>query len=371
MPNIQEILQNFNIEGFQHDLLSWFEHEQRDLPWRKDQDPYKIWVSEIMLQQTKVEAVKPYFTTFMERFPTIQALANADEQDVLKTWEGLGYYSRARNLHSAVKEVVEKYEGKVPSNPKEISTLKGVGPYTQGAILSIAYNQPEPAVDGNVMRVMSRILLVKEDIMQVKTRKLFEKIITNIISEKNPSFFNQGLMELGALICIPKKPACLLCPVQEHCRALKEGMQYELPIRKAKKKQKTVTIIAAILKSEDGKILIRKRPNEGLLANMWEFPNYSYVLDDIAPPTMQFMNNLETDLAFKSEIHDQLALITHEFSHLIWHIQVYEGVVKQHGDLSKRDDVALVTLEQLSNYPFSVAHQKIIKSYIEKRNQEV
>ena len=199
-----EILNNFNIEQFQNDLIGWFEEEQRDLPWRKNKDPYRVWVSEIMLQQTRVEAVKPYYANFMGKFPTLEALANADDEEVLKAWEGLGYYSRARNLHAAVKEVKEVYGGVVPSDVKKIEKLKGVGPYTKGAILSIAYGIPEPAVDGNVMRVLSRILSVWDDIAKPKTRKVFEEIVREIISVENPSYFNQGLMELGALICIPK-----------------------------------------------------------------------------------------------------------------------------------------------------------------------
>ena len=215
-----ERLDDFDIYGFQNDLITWFEREQRDLPWRKDQDPYKVWVSEIMLQQTKVDTVIPYFNSFIKQFPNIQSLAEAEEDRVLKAWEGLGYYSRARNLQSAVREVHESYGGIVPNTPKEISTLKGVGPYTTGAILSIAYGVPEPAVDGNVMRVLSRILLIKEDIAKPKTRKVFEEVIRDLISKENPSFFNQGLMELGAMVCTPTSPSCLLCPVREHCREI-------------------------------------------------------------------------------------------------------------------------------------------------------
>src|SRR5690625_3254785 len=165
------ISSTFNIPKFQEDLINWVEKEQRELPWRENQDPYRVWVSEIMLQQTKVDTVIPYFHRFIDQFPTLEALADADEDSVLKAWEGLGYYSRARNLQSAVREVVDVYDAKVPDNPDELGSLKGVGPYTKGAILSIAYNQPEPAVDGNVMRVLSRILLIKEDIAKVKTRK--------------------------------------------------------------------------------------------------------------------------------------------------------------------------------------------------------
>ena len=263
--NNKKNIDKLDIKSFQDDLIGWFASEQRDLPWRKDQDPYKVWVSEIMLQQTRVDTVIPYFNTFLKYFPTIEALANADEEKVLKAWEGLGYYSRVRNLQSAVREVHEKYNGKVPDSPVEISSLKGVGPYTAGAILSIAYGKPEPAVDGNVMRVLSRILLIWDDIAKSSSRKVFEEAVRELISHENPSFFNQALMELGALICTPTSPSCLLCPVREHCQAFHEGVQKELPIKTKKKKQRSVQLAAGIFTNEKGMILIRKRPDTGLL----------------------------------------------------------------------------------------------------------
>lgn len=181
-------IEKINKQEFQNDLLNWFKEEQRDLPWRKDQDPYKVWVSEIMLQQTRVDTVIPYFNRFIEKFPTIEALADADEESVLKAWEGLGYYSRVRNLQAAVREVKENYNSKVPNTPEEIKSLKGVGPYTAGAILSIAYGVPEPAVDGNVMRVFSRILTIWDDIAKASSRKVFEQAVRELISHDNPSF---------------------------------------------------------------------------------------------------------------------------------------------------------------------------------------
>lgn len=236
MMDLQKKLEQKNIKQFQEDLISWYEQEKRDLPWRSDSDPYKVWVSEVMLQQTRVDTVIPYFNNFIEKFPTVEALAEADEEKVLKAWEGLGYYSRVRNLQSAVREVHERYGGVVPPSKEEFGKLKGVGPYTRGAVLSIAYNQPVPAVDGNVMRVMSRILSVWDDIAKPKTKTLFEKIVEAFISEEKPSEFNQGLMELGAVICTPKSPSCLLCPVREHCSAFAEGCEKELPVKSKKEK---------------------------------------------------------------------------------------------------------------------------------------
>ena len=214
-------------------LLSWYHREKRDLPWRKTSNPYYIWVSEVMLQQTRVDTVIPYYERFIEKFPTMEDTRGSEESDLLKMWEGLGYYSAARNLQAGVEEVVEDYGGEVPATRKEISTLKGVGPYTAGAVLSIAFGIPEHAVDGNVMRVISRLLLIEEDIAIPRTKKIFEDVVMDLIDKEDPSSFNQGLMELGATICTPR-PKCLLCPVREFCTAFHEGRQEELPVKTKK-----------------------------------------------------------------------------------------------------------------------------------------
>ncbi|WP_043930926.1 A/G-specific adenine glycosylase [Bacillus sp. EB01] len=360
-----ENIGTINIEQFRDDLISWFRAEQRSLPWRLNKDPYKVWVSEIMLQQTRVDTVIPYYHRFMEQFPTIDALANADEDKVLKAWEGLGYYSRARNLQAAVREVKEKYNGIVPDTPEEIATLKGVGPYTAGAILSIAYGIPEPAVDGNVMRVLSRILLIREDIAKPSSRKIFEKAVRVLISPDSPSDFNQALMELGALVCTPTSPSCLLCPVREHCQAFHEGAQNELPIKAKKKKPRELRLAAAVIEDEAGRILIRKRPNEGLLANMWELPSVELHLpfaDDRKGLSGLYNEFLDVDVEFG----EALGQIQHIFSHLIWNVTVYTG--KLNSELPETIGVKLVTLEELSEFALPVPHQKMLALYL-NRNQ--
>lgn len=360
MLNPLENLQSISIESFQRDLIQWYENEKRDLPWRKDRDPYKIWVSEIMLQQTRVDTVIPYFNNFIKQFPSIKKLSEADEESVLKAWEGLGYYSRVRNLHSAVKEVQEKYGGEVPNTPKEISSLKGVGPYTAGAILSIAYGIPEPAVDGNVMRVLSRVLLITEDIAKPSTRKIFEKAVREMISHDNPSAFNQALMEMGALVCTPTSPACLLCPVREHCQAFQEGVQNELPVKTKGKKQRSIQLAAFILKSSDGNTVIHKRPDEGLLAKLWEFPNF-----ELAYPLLYEKSHLEEMLKQKlgldAVIRKKVGHINHVFSHLIWNIDVYEGHLT--APVEETSSLRLVAKEDTSQYAFPVSHQKMLKRY--------
>ena len=284
---------NLKKQYFSEELLSWYRKHRRDLPWRRSRNPYHIWISEVMLQQTRVETVIPYFHRFIERFPTMEALAEAPEEDVLKLWEGLGYYSRARNLQGAVREVQERYGGTVPDTLKEISTLKGVGPYTAGAVLSIAYNKPEPAVDGNVMRVLSRYFLIEEDIMKVSTRGIMEKLAKELIPEGAAGDFNQGLMELGAMVCTPRSPHCLTCPVMEHCAAREAGMEEELPVKKKAKPPRPEYRIAALIEGtgpNQGKVLIRQRPQEGLLARMWELPHtevpFTYSPSEKAHPSI-------------------------------------------------------------------------------------
>ncbi|WP_066070002.1 A/G-specific adenine glycosylase [Neobacillus soli] len=357
LKNIEKI----NINDFQKDLISWFIAEQRDLPWRKDQDPYKVWVSEIMLQQTRVDTVIPYFNRFIEWFPTIENLAEAEEDRVLKAWEGLGYYSRVRNLQSAVREVKEKYNGEVPNTPEEISGLKGVGPYTAGAILSIAYGLPEPAVDGNVMRVLSRILSIWEDIAKSSSRKVFEKAVRALISHEDPSAFNQALMELGALICTPTSPSCLLCPVRDHCHAFDEGVQNELPIKTKKNKTREVHLAAAILTNENGNILIHRRPATGLLANLWEFPNVE-VYHPMQTEREQMVELFNQSLELNINLEKIIGQLEHVFSHLVWNIKVFNG--KLNSGFQESDEWKLVSLEEMKEYAFPVSSQKMLKLYL-------
>jgi|SRR5690625_91843 len=348
----RKILHHFNKSQFRQDLIQWYEQNKRDLPWRETADPYKIWVSEIMLQQTKVDTVIPYFDNFMEYFPTIYDLAAANEQEVLKIWEGLGYYSRARNLYTAAKDVVENYGGKIPEDRDKIGKLKGVGPYTRGAILSIAFNQPEPAVDGNVLRVLSRVLLIQDNISEQKVKNKFEHIVKELISKEDPSSFNQGLMEIGALICTPKKPACLLCPLQRHCKAFQKGVAESLPVKLKKQKQKEKAYYVLIIQDKNGEIAIQQRPSNGLLANMWQFPMVSKentVIDQL----------LENDYGLQIHLTKKLGTVKHTFSHLIWHLHIYEAFVANAEDLEVH--FHLVPKQQLQSYPFSVSHLNVME----------
>ncbi|MFQ7057035.1 MAG: A/G-specific adenine glycosylase [Turicibacter sanguinis] len=249
----QNYIEHLNIEQFQKDLIDWYYIVKRDLPWRINRDPYRILVSEIMLQQTQVVTVIPYYERFMKLFPTTKELAEADEQTLLKAWEGLGYYSRARNLQESAKMI--EAMGGFPTTHEEILKLKGVGPYTAGAVSSIAFGIPAPAVDGNVFRVMSRVCCIFEDIAKPKTRKVFESVVTDVISHEDPSAFNQGLMELGATICTPKSPKCLECPVQKHCQAFKQGIDDLLPVKTKANAQVKTKLVVAIVENQYGEYL--------------------------------------------------------------------------------------------------------------------
>ncbi|HLS10411.1 A/G-specific adenine glycosylase [Lentibacillus sp.] len=351
----EKILQKFNIDAFQKKLIEWFQDNKRDLPWRHDQDPYKVWVSEIMLQQTQVDTVIPYFQRFIAKYPSLYDLAYADEQEVLKMWEGLGYYSRVRNLQNAVREVVDEYGGEVPDDPKKLGKLKGVGPYTKGAILSIAFDQPQPAVDGNVMRVLSRVLKIEDDIAQPKVKKQFEGYAEALISHDDPSSFNQGLMELGALVCTPKEPMCMFCPVQEHCLAFQEGLEENLPVKSKAKKQKKIHYTVLLIRNGKNECLIEKRPDNGLLANMWQFPMVP--VDEIGRDHMA--NWFQMEYGIDVELSAKKGDLKHVFTHIIWQLEVVEARTKS--DQAEDERLCFVSRDELDDYPFPVSHQKMMQ----------
>ena len=341
-------------EQFSKSLVEWFKQEHRDLPWRHTKEPYKIWVSEVMLQQTRVDTVIPYYNRFIEKYPTAQELAYAPEEELLKMWEGLGYYSRARNLQAGVKEVVETYGGKVPDNRVDISKLKGVGPYTAGAILSIAYGKPEHAVDGNVMRVLSRVLNIDNDIALPKTKRIFEDAVSELIDVNNTSEFNQGLMELGALICTPTSPKCLLCPVRDYCTAFHEGDPSSLPVKTKKVKTKNIEYDVFVLRDEKGRFLMEKRSADGLLANMWQFVMVERLANEESLSKVEKHYGLILD---KQGIVP-LVRFKHVFSHLKWEIESY--LVDCHnGGEELPEGTAFFTKDQVTELPMPVPMLKI------------
>ena len=253
-------------------LLQWYDSSARVLPWREDPTPYRVWVSEIMLQQTRVEAVKPFYQRFLEAFPTVEALAAAPEEKLLKMWEGLGYYNRVRNLQRAAQVVMERYGGQVPASFEELRALPGIGEYTAGAIASIAFQLPVPAVDGNVLRVISRVLARSDNILDPKVKRRMEGEIREILPQRVGDF-NQSLMELGAMVCLPGgPPKCLVCPLRNLCRGYAQGVAEELPVKTKPKPRKKQARTLFLLFSQEGRVALRRRPEQGLLAGLWELP---------------------------------------------------------------------------------------------------
>lgn len=253
-------------------LLEWFDRVKRPLPWRGTRDPYRVWLSEVMLQQTRVETVTRYWARFLERFPTVDALARATEQEVLKAWEGLGYYRRARAFHQAAKQVVERHGGVVPSDEKDFRALPGVGDYTAGAVLSIAFGKPIPAVDGNVTRVLCRLFHIEEDPSRPQVASRIRAIAASLVHRRRAGDWTQALMELGATVCLPHEPRCLLCPVSRHCKARAAGTASRLPTRAPRRKPHEWEHACVVVRRR-GRILLVRRPEEGLLAGLWELPS--------------------------------------------------------------------------------------------------
>lgn len=315
--------------AFSRKLLAWYWANRRDLPWRRTRDPYHIWVSEIMLQQTRVDTAIPYFNRFVERFPTVRDLAEAPEAEVLKLWEGLGYYSRARNLQEAARQVVERHGGRLPADRDALASLKGIGPYTVGAILSIAFNVPEPAVDGNVMRVLSRFFGLEDDVAKPATRTRMEALARELIPDGHAGDFNQALMELGALVCTPRSPQCGACPVAAECEGRRTGRAESLPVKSKAKPPRPKYLLAALVEGAgalEGRVLVRQRPAKGLLARLWELPHVEAPDADVwrspeAGPALLAGGLAAEGLRIRPGRF--FAEAEHVFSHLHWYIRLW------------------------------------------------
>lgn len=326
-----------NLGQLADPLLTWFDANKRILPWREDTSPYRVWVSEIMLQQTRVEAVKPYFERFMRELPSVKALADADTEKLLKLWEGLGYYNRARNLQKAARQVVDEYDGQMPGDYDKLLALPGIGSYTAGAIASISFQVCRPAVDGNVLRVLSRITLNGEDILSQKVKRYWEDTLREVMPKDRPGDFNQALMELGATVCVPNgAPHCDACPLGGFCMAHETGREQELPHKKSKKKRKLEC--RTILLIRDGeKIVLHKRAEKGLLAGMYEFPSLEGFAGQEA--VLAYLEKL----GFHALHIKTLEPAKHIFSHVEWHMRGYDIKVESEG-------FAGTTLERRTGY---------------------
>ena len=323
--------------SFCEKLLAWYDENRRILPWRESPSPYGTWLSEIMLQQTRVEAGKAYYLRFMEALPTIEDLANAEEDLCLKLWEGLGYYSRVRNLHKAAKKLVEEYDGELPCDVKELTKLPGIGEYTASAIASMAFGKKEVAVDGNLLRVYSRL---EEDSTNIKDPKAKEKCRAFFLKkmDERPGDFNQALMDLGELVCLPNgAPKCDACPLASFCKAHKAKKEQDYPVvEKAKTKKEEGRIV--FLLQYQGKIAIRKRPDTGLLASLYEFPNV------LGEKEESWAANYLKEKSFSFQSLTSIGEAKHVFSHLVWKMKGYRVELDA---LPKENDLLFVTKEEL------------------------
>lgn len=334
-------------------LLRWYYSQARILPWRENPQPYYVWISEIMLQQTRVEAVKPYFDRFITTLPTVQALAEVPEDDLLKLWEGLGYYNRARNLQKAAQQIMHEHAGSIPASYDALLALPGIGRYTAGAIASIAYHIAVPAVDGNVLRVITRIIASLEDIMKDKTRKMIEANLQAIMPADKAGDFNQALMELGAMVCLPKGAAkCPLCPLKQLCLSHAEDCTDQIPVKTPKKARRIETYTMLRLQYQD-KIAFQQRPKHGLLANMWELPHIEGHLP------LEAIKKHALNLGWQIELLQALPPAKHIFTHIEWQMIGY--AITLHALPNQNNYHWLNREERVENFAVPTA----FKAYIE------
>ncbi|WP_423217552.1 A/G-specific adenine glycosylase [Streptococcus equinus] len=363
------------IASFRRTLLNWYDNEKRDLPWRRTKNPYHIWISEIMLQQTQVVTVIPYYERFLDWFPTIESLANAPEEKILKAWEGLGYYSRVRNMQKAAQEIMENFCGVFPDNHKDILSLKGIGPYTAGAIASIAFGLPEPAVDGNVMRVMARLFEVNYDIGDPKNRKIFQAIMEVLIDPERPGDFNQALMDLGTDIESAKNPRPDESPIRFFSAAYLHGTYDKYPIKLPKKKPKPIQIQAFVIRNSDGDFLMEKNLDGRLLGGFWSFPIMEtdvigqqldlFEKNNAALQTISQKARFEDDYQLKPNWTSKtFPAVKHTFSHQKWTIELIEGNVTTTGFTTTKE-LRWIPQDQLSQYPMATPQKKMLKVYLE------
>lgn len=340
-------------------LLDWYERHRRDLPWRRSHDPYAIWVAEIMLQQTRVETATDYFERFLTRFPSIHALASAPLDDVLKAWEGLGYYARARNLHKAARHLVQERGGCVPDTIEGLLLLPGVGAYTAAAIASIAFDQDVIALDGNLKRVLCRMFAIDDDPGRPNTERTLETLGLAMLPPGQASQFNQALMDLGTMICTPANPRCLLCPLMDGCRARREGIQNDLPIRATRTSRPQRDVTAGVIWDGNGHFLITQRPLDGMLGGLWEFPGGKRKPGEDLAACLQ--REIQEELAIEIQINDLLCTVEHSFTHFHMLLYVFEcRWLQGKPQCLGCTDLRWVTLDQLDTFAFPVADQRII-----------
>lgn len=338
-------------------LLEWYAIYARQLPWRDHPDPYAIWISEIMLQQTRVETVMDYFTNWMQVFPDIETLANSSEQDVLRQWEGLGYYSRARNIHKTARILQSEFNGHLPADPQTLQKLPGIGRYTAAAITSIAFGVDQAALDGNIRRILARIFDISLPIRTPAAEKLFWELAEENLPAGQAGDYNQALMDLGATICLPGKPKCLLCPLQQHCLAFERGVQEMRPVIPKKNPIPHYIVTAAILQ-RDQRYLIAQRPAKGLLGGLWEFPGGKQEENETLPAALQ--REIVEELGCEISVNAQFGEYQHAYTHFRVTLHAFIcSVVNGEPQPIEASQLAWVPLQQLSDYPMGKIDRQI------------
>ncbi len=338
------------------------------MPWRETDDPYRIWVAEIMLQQTRVDTVRDYYHRFLEAFPTVEALAAAGRDEVLKRWEGLGFYARARHLHEAAQHVVDEHDGTVPDTMDAIKDLKGVGPYTAAAVLSIAYQKSHAVLDGNVTRVLSRVFAVEEDATSSTAQRHLRRLANDLLDPAQPGDFNQAMMELGALVCTPSTPHCDRCPLNEVCRAHDAGTEEDYPITPASEPVPHHDIAVGLVFDEDDRLLIQRRPDEGLLGGLWEFPGGKQEEGESMETACR--REVKEELGIEVNDVEPFYTLSHAYSHFKITLHAFRGRIADGPPVAREDQpFRWVSVDALDDYAFPRANRRLIEE-LERRQTE-
>ncbi|MFW5955284.1 MAG: A/G-specific adenine glycosylase [Rhodothermales bacterium] len=346
------------LQAFRYDLIDWFLTVRRTLPWRESRNPYQIWISEVMLQQTRVDQALPYYERFVQHFPDVRSLAAASLDEVLHKWEGLGYYSRARNMHRAAQVVLEEKKGYLPDDYESLRKLPGIGPYTAAAIASIAFNLPHAAVDGNVIRVMARVFAVDEDARAANSRKQIEELANKLLPEDRPGDFNEAMMELGALVCTPKKPACDSCPLSGVCVAYAEDKQHIYPVKSPTRQRPHYEIAVGLIFHAD-RLYIQRRSTEAMLGGLWEFPGGKREEGESLEDTCR--REIMEETGMMVTVEREVAKVRHAYSHFTITLHAFQCAMAPGVRPAKSpSNTAWVREEDLMNYAFPRANRKIL-----------